>query len=139
MDNFVKLGDGRELGIAASYVAVLVLMGVVLAFRVIAVRRSQRIGIGSGDNRLLERRIRCHGNFSEYAPFLIAILILLPLLGAREWMIHAAGVLGVTGRILHAIGLSQSAGTTFGRLAGMIMTFSVMSLGALTILVLAWR
>ena len=139
MESLVKLGQGRELGIAASYIAILIVMGVVLAFRVIAVRRSQRIGIGSGDNRLLERRIRCHGNFTEYAPFLIAILILLPLLGAREWMIHAAGVLGVTGRILHAVGLGQSAGTTFGRLAGMILTFTVMILGAIAILVLAWR
>lgn len=139
MESILKLGDGRAVGVAASYVALLILIGLVLAARVVAVRRSERIGIGSGDNRTLERRIRCHGNYSEYAPLLIAILILLPLLGAKEWMVHLAGVAAVAGRILHPIGLSQTAGTSFGRLAGMILTFTVMILGSLALLVLAWR
>jgi uncharacterized membrane protein YecN with MAPEG domain len=138
MESILKLSDGRAVGVAASYVALLILIGLVLAARVVAVRRSDRIGIGSGDNRRLERRIRCHGNYSEYAPLLIAILILLPLLGAKAWMVHLAGVAAVTGRILHPIGLSQTAGTSFGRMAGMILTFAVMILGSLALLVLAW-
>lgn len=138
MESLMKIGEGRELGVAATYVALLILLGFVLAVRVIAVRRAQKIGLGDGDDRQLMKRIRCHGNFSEYAPLLIAILILMPLLGAKDWMIHVAGVASVTGRTLHAIGLSQTSGVSFGRMAGMILTFTTLVLGALTLLWLAW-
>ncbi|MCZ8262169.1 MAG: MAPEG family protein [Beijerinckiaceae bacterium] len=134
----MKIGEGREIGVAATYIALLILLGFTLAVRVIVVRRSQKIGIGDGDDRQLMKRIRCHGNFSEYAPLLIAILILLPLLGAKDWMIHLAGAAAVTGRTLHAIGLSQSSGVSFGRMAGMLLTFTTLVLGALALLWLAW-
>ncbi len=134
----MKIGEGREIGVAATYIALLILLGFALAVRVVAVRRSQKIGIGDGDDRQLMKRIRCHGNFSEYAPLLIAILILLPLLGAKDWVIHLAGAAAVTGRILHAIGLSQTSGISFGRMAGMILTFTTLVLGALALLWLAW-
>ena len=138
MESLMKIGEGRELGIAASYIALLILLGVILAVRVILVRRAQRIGIGDGNDRQLMQRIRCHGDFSEFAPLLIALLILLPMLGAKEWIIHLVGVASVTGRALHAIGLSQSIGVSFGRMAGMILTFTTLILGALTLLWLAW-
>lgn len=129
----------NALSFAASYVACLILLGLVLTWRVIAVRRGEKIGIGDGGNRELAKRIRVHGNFCETAPFLVAILILLPLLGAREWLVHVIGLAALTGRILHAIGLGQSAGASFGRLVGMVMTLTALAGGAITLLILAWR
>lgn len=131
--------DANALSFAASYIAVLVLLGVVLTFRVIFVRRAEKVGIGDGGNKELARRIRVHGNFCEQAPMLFVVLALLPILGAREWMVHLVGFCAVVGRILHAIGLSQSAGATFGRMVGMILTTSALIIGAISILVLAWR
>ncbi|MCA3636514.1 MAG: MAPEG family protein [Methylobacterium sp.] len=69
----------------------------------------------------------------------IAILVLLPMLGAREWLVHAVGLPGVAGRVHHAIGFSRSAGKSFGRVAGMLLTTSALVIGALSLLVYAWR
>ncbi len=131
--------DANALSFAASYVAVLVLLGVVLTFRVVFVRRAEKVGIGDGGNKELARRIRVHGNFCEQAPMLFVVLALLPVLGAREWMVHVVGFCAVTGRMLHAIGLNQTIGPSFGRVAGMILTTSALVIGAISLLVLAWR
>jgi uncharacterized membrane protein YecN with MAPEG domain len=129
----------NALAFGASYVACLILLGIVLTVRVILVRRGEKVGIGDGGNRDLAKRIRVHGNFCETAPFLAAILILLPLLGAKEWLVHAIGIPALTGRILHAIGLGRSAGTSFGRVGGMVLTLLALGFGAIALLVLAWR
>jgi uncharacterized protein len=138
MGTLVAAGAGQALGFAVSYSAVLILLGVALAWRVIVIRRSQRIGLGDGEDKVLRRRIRAHGNFSEYAPLLIGLLIALSLVGAKEWAIHLVGVTGVTGRILHAIGLSGSGGSSFPRVGGMILTLSALVIGAVLALVFAW-
>ncbi|CAN1501145.1 COG3788 Uncharacterized relative of glutathione S-transferase, MAPEG superfamily [Rhabdaerophilaceae bacterium] len=127
------------LSFAASYIGLLILLGVILTARVIAVRRSAQIGIGDGGNHMLTKRMRVHGNYAETAPFLVAILVLLPLLGGREWMVHLIGLTGLVGRILHAIGLGQTSGASFGRVAGMVMTLTALAIGAAMLLVLAWR
>ena len=138
MEKLVQIGSGHALGVAATYGALIILLGVVLAARVILRRRGQQIALGDGDDKEMRRRIRVHGNFSEYAPFILAILILLPLLGAPEWLIHVLGAAGLTGRVLHAIGLSKTAGVSVGRLGGMVLTFSSLVFGAIALLVLAW-
>lgn len=128
----------NSLAFSASYIALLVLLGVFLTVRVVLVRRGEKIGIGDGNNRELTKRIRVHGNFCENAPFMVAILILLPLLGAKEWLIHLIGLPALTGRIMHAIGLGRTAGTSMGRVGGMVLTFFALIAGAIALLVLAW-
>lgn len=139
MQNLIQAGATQSLAFAASYVAMLVLLGLALSIRVIQTRRSQLIGLGDGEDRDLRRRIRAHGNYSEYAPLMGLMLLALPLLGAREWLIHAIAVPGLVGRLLHAIGLSRSAGPSFGRVGGMILTLGSLTAGAVALLVLAWR
>jgi uncharacterized protein len=129
----------NSLAFAASYIACLVFLGIVLTARVILIRRGEKVGIGDGGNRELAKRIRVHGNFCETAPFVAAILILLPLLGAKEWMIHAIGLPALTGRVLHAIGLGRTAGSSFGRVTGMVLTLLALGFGAIALLFLAWR
>lgn len=129
----------NTLAFAASYIAALILLGLVLTIRVIVVRRGEKIGIGDGGNREIAKRIRVHGNFCETAPFLAAILILLPMLGAKEWLIHAIGLSALTGRIMHAIGLGRTSGTSFGRIGGMMLTLLALGFGAIALLVLAWK
>lgn len=129
----------NALAFAASYIALLVLLGVVLTARVIMVRRSEKIGIGDGNNRELAKRIRAHGNFCETAPIGAGILILLPLLGGREWLVHLVGLMLLVGRIMHAFGISRTAGSSLGRVGGMVLTLFSLSIGAIALLVLAWR
>lgn len=139
MGSIVASASPQALAFAASYTALLALMGFILTVRVILVRRGEKIALGDGANRLLLKRIRAHGNFCENAPFLIAILILLALLSSPEWLVHLVGLMGLTGRVLHAIGLSKTSGPSFGRVAGMVLTFGALIVGALALLVLAWR
>ena len=139
LEKLVQVGSGHALGVAASYIAALVLLGVVLAVRVITVRRAQKIGLGDGEDRVLRRRIRAHGNYSEYAPLLMIILLALPLLGAKEWLIHLVGEIGLLGRILHAVGISKSGGTSMPRVGGMVLTLAGLLIGAASLLLLAWR
>ncbi len=122
---------------AAVYAALIVLMGVYLAFRVIGQRRSKLIGMGDGGDKSVARHIRVHGNFCENAPFALALLILLALLGAPVLVIHAVGLLFLAGRAAHAFGLSRFGGSSVGRVSGMLATFSSFLIGAGTLFWLA--
>jgi uncharacterized membrane protein YecN with MAPEG domain len=124
------------LRISALYVALIILLGVVLTFLVINQRRTKLVGIGDGGNHTVARMVRVHGNFCENAPFAMALLILLPLLGASLIVVHAVGLLFLAGRIAHAYGLSQTAGSSVGRVAGMIMTLTSSLIGAGSLLML---
>ncbi len=122
------------LRIAGVYVALITAMGVALTYFVILHRRSKSIGIGDGGDRTMALRIRVHGNFCENAPFALALLIALALLGRSALVIHAVGLLFLAGRLLHAWGLSQSAGASIGRVSGMIATHAALVIGAAALL-----
>jgi len=65
--------------IVPTYAAVLVLIFVLLSVRVIQMRASAKIGLGHGNNPVMERRIRVHGNFAEYVPLALLLLLCMEL------------------------------------------------------------
>ncbi|MEM7053563.1 MAG: MAPEG family protein [Pseudomonadota bacterium] len=120
------------VSITLLYSALLALVLIALSMRIVLLRRKHRVGIGVGEVRLLERAVRAHGNFCEYVPFALVLLLLLDLAPAvSDIMIHVLGAALLLGRILHAIGLNQSAGTTFGRFVGTLLTWFVILVSAL--------
>lgn len=125
----------QGLATSALYVAALIVLLLMLTFQVIRVRRSERIALGDGSHKQLLRSIRAHGNFTETAPFGVLVLILLPLLGAGAGLVHLVGAPLLGGRLLHAYGLSNSAGPSFGRVFGMAMTLTSL---IIAIIVLLW-
>jgi uncharacterized protein len=129
--------DLAALKAAAVYVSLVVLMGVVLTALVVNQRRTKKIGIGDGGDKTAARLIRVHANYCEYAPFALALMVMLPLIGAGAWTVHLVGLMFLTGRVAHAIGLSGSAGHSTGRLFGMILTLTALMLGAAALLWLA--
>jgi uncharacterized protein len=116
--------------VSAVYIALIVVMSVVLAFLVIGQRRSKLIGMGDGGDKTTARMIRVHGNFCENAPFALGLLISLPLVGLGGMIIHMVGGLFLVGRLAHAFGLSQTGGSSLGRVSGMLLTFSSFLIGA---------
>jgi uncharacterized protein len=126
-----------HISAAALYTGILILMGIALQFRVIKHRQTKKIGIGDGQDKDLARAIRVHGNFAENVPFVLAGLIMLALIGAPAVVIHGVGVLAVVGRLAHAAGLSKSAGSSVGRVGGMLMTFTALIITALALIVRA--
>lgn len=87
----------------APYIAILLLMTVLLAAQVIILRNKLRISMGDGGNDLLALRVRIFGNFSEYAPLLIAALIACEISDVSSTKLHIIGFLAVIGRVSHAI------------------------------------
>ena len=80
------------------------------------------------------RAIRAHANAVEYLPIALLLLLILELDQTRAWLLNLFGIVLIVGRILHAIGLSSTAGTSFGRFAGTALTMLVIILMALLLL-----
>ena len=110
--------------ITGLYAALIALLVVALAARVVRLRIRLRVGIGDGGQPVLARAIRAHGNLIENAPLMLLLLLLAELSQALSatWL-HAAGVVIVVGRLLHAAGLTRSGGTSPGRLIGTVLSW----------------
>lgn len=127
----MPVGSG---GITAIYAALLALWWVVLAARVIGARRAARVSLGDGGDAELLRRIRVHGNASESIPILIVLLLLVELAGLPGWLVHLLGLASVAGRVLHAVHFWRPRESATLRVAGMLLTFFPIVIGALTLL-----
>lgn len=120
------------LSIVPIYAAVLALGYVALSARVVRLRVAQRVSLGSGGDRNLERRIRAHGNFAEYVPLALLLMALAEAGGQPAWLLHAQGILLVAARVAHAYGLST--GQLRYRQFGVGATFAVLVSVALALL-----
>ncbi|GGB53498.1 membrane protein [Roseibium aquae] len=115
----------------------LALLYLFLSVRVIRLRGQERISLSDAGNAEMQRRIRVHGNFAEYTPFALVLLLLLELQGAPWWYLAVLGLMLLAGRSLHAYGVSQNPEPLQLRIAGMAMTFAVLALGGLSCIILA--
>ena len=117
----------------ALYAGALAVVFVYLSNRVAQMRLRTGAGLGHGesDDDPLRRAVRVHGNFAEYVPFALVVIALAELSGAHWLAVHALGLGLVTGRLLHARGLSAKAGRSFGRFWGTALTFAVLLFGGL--------
>lgn len=122
------------LAITSFYAAILALLYVVLAALVIRQRFKHRVGLGTGQEPQLLQTVRMHGNFAEYVPFLLILVALLELQQAEQWQLHLVAGLTLADRVLHAIGLWRSSGTSVPRFLGMISTFTALIVGAVFLL-----
>ncbi len=124
--------------IVAPFVSLLILLGVVLSFRVIFVRRDEKILLGEGDSDKLIKRSRAFGNYSEYTPLIIAVWIIAELQETSGILLYLLAVTGLVGRALHAYsfyeGLEVSGHYRFRRL-GMMLTFFTLAFGAIVVFI----
>ncbi len=116
--------------------AVLTIIFVRLSFAVIALRRKNKIGLGSGGHEDLERAIRAQGNFAEYVPFGVILIACLELNGAPWWLVAIPGMTLIIGRLIHAKGIHIPPPDFSKRVLGMKITFG--TLITLAILNLGW-
>jgi uncharacterized membrane protein YecN with MAPEG domain len=107
------------------YAALLGLLLIVLSVNVVRARRRYRVSLGVGTEEGMQQAVRVQANFSEYVPLAVILLILAELSGLPGVAVHAAGILLVTSRVLHAWGLAHSSGRTFGRFYGTAGTWLV--------------
>jgi uncharacterized protein len=104
-------------------------MQCMLTALVIARRVQSGINLMDGGDAVLTRRIRAHANFAESVPMALLLMLLLELGGLAAMWLWLFGLALITGRILHVCGLLVG-GMRWGRLSGMVLTLSVLSIGA---------
>ncbi|MCZ8063903.1 MAPEG family protein [Silanimonas sp.] len=108
------------------YAALCALLIFALSLRIALLRRKLRIGIGDGGDAGLARAIRAQANAIEYVPLLLVMLLIAENNGASVAMVHACGAGLLLARVLHAVGLSGSAGVSFGRFWGILLTWALL-------------
>lgn len=123
------------LTVTPLYAGLLGLLYLLLAANVIRTRRTAGVNLGTGGDELLERRIRAHGNFAEYAPLGLIMIGTLELTGApSHGVLHALGIALTVGRILHGWALSSLTRHPVARVGGMAITLTVIGSAALACL-----
>ncbi|WP_372370656.1 MAPEG family protein [Candidatus Uabimicrobium sp. HlEnr_7] len=112
--------------ITGFYTAILGIIIFLLMGNVIRYRRSEKIGLGHGENQSLLCAMRSHGNAIETIPICVLLLAMAELNQVSSTVVHCFGATLVVARILHPWGLLSNAGVTFGRFFGTILTFLTM-------------
>jgi len=119
------------VSVTPLYAAILTILYIVLSFRVIFIRRGEQISLGDGGNPALRARIRVHGNFNEFAPLGLLLLLMVELQGGNVILLHIIGLMLLAGRACHAWGVSQHPQIMPLRVGGMILTFTALLVAAL--------
>lgn len=123
-----------SVAITAIYAAIFGLAMTVLSATVAAGRGRYKVGYGDGDNERLRRLIRIHGNFAEYVPLALVLLLILELSGGSATLLHGLGIALIVARMLHVIGLVGEKDVTIARAGGTGLTNAVIAVAALSIL-----
>ncbi len=74
-------------------------------------RGQTKIGVGVGNDRHLERKMRRHGNLSENSAIFLITLGLAELLGAPQFVLFWVAVVFVVARLLHALAFTSLDGS----------------------------
>jgi hypothetical protein len=109
--------------ITPIYAGLLALLYFVLSYRIIVMRGPGGPSLGDGGDPVLLRRIRAHGNFAEYVPFILLMIAMLEFGQQPSWLLHTLGATLVVARLLHGYALSFTPSFTFGRFWGTALTF----------------
>lgn len=120
--------------IVPFYASLLAAIYIFLSVRVIRIRRKERVAVGDANNRRLQRAIRVHANFAEYVPLALLLATFLELQQSSPLMIHLLGLALVTGRVVHAYGVSQEEENYRFREIGMALTFGAILTSAVRLL-----
>ena len=124
------------LSVTPLYAGILALLYFGLSIYVILGRRDKLIGLGDGGDAEMLTRIRMHGNFAEFVPLCLVVMLILELGGSGAMLLHGMGIALVLGRIAHAYGLRVSSGATPYRAIGMVSAFAVLIIGGIGALLL---
>jgi len=124
--------------ITALYASLLTFLVVWLSINVIKNRRKHRIRYGNGNNKHLIIARTAHSNTVEYVPLALLMLLFLELNHASIWLIHLAGILLVSGRLIYARGVLNKKHS--GRVTGMKITlYTLLALAILNIVYLPYE
>jgi hypothetical protein len=113
----------ESLAIVGLYVGLNGLLLLVLAYNVGSRRGAQKqLQPGDMGDAALTRAIRAHGNYAEFAPLVLLMLLILALLGFRPIVLHLFGGMFTAGRVIGAIGMMRERHPNALRFTGNLVT-----------------
>lgn len=119
----------------AFYAGIFGLVYIILTVAVARERWRYRVGLGTGENcPRLEQIVRIHGNYIEYVPLGLILMMLLETAGWSVVIIHILGGTLLLGRLFHMIGIYKTPGASVAR--GLGMGFTLLMIIAASILCL---
>ncbi len=120
--------------ITPIYAALLAALFLALAVNVVRSRRRAGVSLGDGGDKLLARRIRAHGNFVEYVPMALILMVMIEERGAAAAWVHGLHGALLLGRLMHAFALSSLTPRPLFRTGGMALTLFVLVAAVMQIL-----
>ena len=125
------------LPITTLSACVLTVLLFVLSMRVVRVRRSERVVLGSDGSELLLRRVRGQANLTEYGPIGIFLVFLAEIQSANVYALALLASAFLAGRLMHGYAFSFTDGSMRLRVLGMQFTLlSLLGLAGLCLLTL---
>jgi uncharacterized membrane protein YecN with MAPEG domain len=104
--------------VTALYALPLALLCLILWFRVSVTRSNLKVSIGDAGDTGLHEKIRQHGNFVEWVPIVLILMVIAEGNGAGAIWLHISGALLLAGRVLHPFGLTATTATHPLRIVG---------------------
>lgn len=127
------------LYITAISAAILGVLNVMLALKVVGIRRTEKISVGDGGNEALLRAMRAQANLLEYAPLALILLGCAEINGAPRLLIGVVAIAFVAGRIMHPAGIRDKTSPFKARvLATQLSLVSLLVLCAINVLWIGW-
>jgi uncharacterized protein len=127
------------LTITATTASTLTFVYVFLTFKVISLRRTEKVSLGDGGLDKLQAAVRAHGNFSEYVPLSLGLMALLEFDHFSPWILMLVALALVLGRVIHAVSVLSSPQRFKLRVLGMQLTFATLVSLALFNLFPLWK
>lgn len=118
------------LDITSAYAGLGALILVFLSLRVIRYRRGNKISVGDGGDEHLLRRMRAQANCAEHLPIGLLLLALVEAGQASSLIVHTLGCMLLAGRFSHAWGFSASPQIMAARVAGVVLSLTMILLSA---------
>jgi uncharacterized membrane protein YecN with MAPEG domain len=132
-----KMDIAIMVTITALFAGILSLLYIWLSIQVIRTRRIEKVSLGDGGNKKVRRAMRAQANFAEYTPLALLLMGLAELQGATAWWVLVIGLVLLAGRSIHAYGFLDENENLKLRVRAMQCTFTAITAGAVTNLVLS--
>ncbi|MBM28894.1 MAG: glutathione S-transferase [Halieaceae bacterium] len=123
--------------ITALYASLLAILLFILSIRVIGLRGNPAFALiaqGKGDDELLQRAVRAHGNFTEYVPTMLILLYFLESSGVAGAKLHALAGAFFLGRVMHGICMGFMRSNMPLRVGGTALTLLPLATAAVALL-----
>lgn len=115
----------HEIKITLLYGGALAYFFVIMSGFVILRRRKKKIRFFGGDDSEMQAAMRAQGNFAEYTPIFLILMLALEYNDFSHLLLHLAGIGFCLGRLSHSYSLlfHEKNGDYKFRIAGMALTF----------------